>query len=67
MRRLLFPAAIMVFVALLLAAAPALGAADDDIPGVPLGGAKISNSVNPGSDTHDVFSIVIGAKGGSGC
>lgn len=61
MRRLLFPAVIMVFVALLLSAAPALAAADDDIPGVPLGGAKISNSVNPGSDANDVYSIVVGA------
>lgn len=60
MRRLVFPVAIVLFLALLLPA-PALGAADDDIPGVTLGGSKVSDSVNPTSDHHDVFSIVVGA------
>ncbi len=61
MRRLVFPAAIVLSLALLFPAAPALGAADVDIPGVPLGGSVVSDSVNPGSDSHDVFSIVVGA------
>ncbi len=61
MKRLLLVAVIVALTAPLLSADPALGVADDDIPGVALGGATISNSVNPGSDRHDIFSIVVGA------
>lgn len=59
MRRALLPFVSSLAVAMILSAAPALGAADDDIPGSPLGAETISNSVNPGSDANDVFSISV--------
>lgn len=63
MKRSPFPilALALLLESLLLPSAPAYAAADDDVPGVPLGGATISSTVSPGSDRNDVYSIDVGA------
>lgn len=61
MKRTLLTVLSVLCVVLLSPAAQALGATDDDIPGIALGADTVSQSVSPGSDRYDVFSITVEA------